>query len=221
MIIKNDITAIKICGLTSVENALGVVRLGVDAIGLVFYSASPRNVDLKVAQQIVTHLPPFVSSVGLFVNPTQDQVLQTLELVDLTLLQFHGDEKPDFCSGFRKPYIKAVRVTDDVDLIEYSSMYAGAGASGLLLDAYSQGARGGTGETFDWGLIPSELEIPIVLAGGLTPNNVAKAIDCVRPWAVDVSSGVEGVLKGLKKLVLVRDFINEVKNADARRLTKL
>ena len=219
MIIKNDITAIKICGLTSAENALEVVRLGVDAIGLVFYSESPRNVDLEVARQIVTHLPPFVSSVGLFVNPTRDQVLQTLELVDLTLLQFHGDEKPDFCSGFRKPYIKAVRVTDDVDLIEYGSMYAGA--SGLLLDAYSQGARGGTGETFDWDLIPSELEIPIVLAGGLTPNNVAAAIDCVRPWAVDVSSGVEGALKGLKETILVRDFINEVKNADARRITKL
>ncbi|HBZ19275.1 MAG TPA: phosphoribosylanthranilate isomerase [Betaproteobacteria bacterium] len=219
MIIKNDITAIKICGLTSAENALEVVRLGVDAIGLVFYSESPRNVDLEVARQIVTHLPPFVSSVGLFVNPTRDQVLQTLELIDLTLLQFHGDEKPDFCSGFRKPYIKAVRVTDDVDLIEYGSMYAGA--SGLLLDAYSQGARGGTGETFDWDLIPSELEIPIVLAGGLTPNNVAAAIDCVRPWAVDVSSGVEGALKGLKETILVRDFINEVKNADARRITKL
>ena len=146
-------------------------------------------------------------------------MLQTLELIDLTLLQFHGDEKPDFCSGFRKPYIKAVRVTDDVDLIEYGSMYAGA--SGLLLDAYSQGARGGTGETFDWDLIPSELEIPIVLAGGLTPNNVAAAIDCVRPWAVDVSSGVEGALKGLKETILVRDFINEVKNADARRITKL
>ena len=219
MIIKNDITAIKICGLTSAENALEVVRLGVDAIGLVFYSESPRNVDLEVARQIVTHLPPFVSSVGLFVNPNRDQVLQTLELIDLTLLQFHGDEKPDFCSGFRKPYIKAVRVTDDVDLIEYGSMYAGA--SGLLLDAYSQGARGGTGETFDWDLIPSELEIPIVLAGGLTPNNVAAAIDCVRPWAVDVSSGVEGALKGLKETILVRDFINEVKNADARRITKL
>ena len=219
MIIKNDITAIKICGLTSAENAIEVVRLGVDAIGLVFYSESPRNVDLEVARQIVTHLPPFVSSVGLFVNPTRDQVLQTLELIDLTLLQFHGDEKPDFCSGFRKPYIKAVRVTDDVDLIEYGSMYAGA--SGLLLDAYSQGARGGTGETFDWDLIPSELEIPIVLAGGLTPNNVAAAIDCVRPWAVDVSSGVEGALKGLKETILVRDFINEVKNADARRITKL
>ena len=219
MIIKNDITAIKICGLTSAENALEVVRLGVDAIGLVFYSESPRNVDLEVARQIVTHLPPFVSSVGLFVNPTRDQVLQTLELIDLTLLQFHGDEKPDFCSGFRKPYIKAVRVTDDVDLIEYGSMYAGA--SGLLLDAYSQGARGGTGETFDWDLIPSELEIPIVLAGGLTPNNVAAAIDCVRPWAVDVSCGVEGALKGLKETILVRDFINEVKNADARRITKL
>jgi phosphoribosylanthranilate isomerase len=153
------------------------------------------------------------------VNPTRDQVLQTLQSVDLNLLQFHGDEEPDFCSGFRKPYIKAVRVTNDVDLIKYSNMYVDA--SGLLLDAYSQGARGGTGETFDWDLIPSELEVPIVLAGGLKPNNVAAAINGVQPWAVDVSSGVEGIRKGLKELALVRDFVNEVKNADARRITKL
>ncbi|MDA0237415.1 MAG: phosphoribosylanthranilate isomerase [Proteobacteria bacterium] len=219
MIIKNDITGIKICGLTSLENALGVASLGVDAIGLIFYSQSPRKVDLEVARKIVTNLPPFVSSVGLFVNPTRDQVLQTLESVDLTLLQFHGDEEPEFCSGFHKPYIKAVRVTDDVDLIECGRMYAEA--SGLLLDAYSQGSAGGTGETFDWGLIPSELGIPIVLAGGLKPDNVAAAIDCVEPWAVDVSSGVEGAQKGLKELAFVRDFINEVKNADARRITKL
>tara|TARA_B110000305_G_scaffold233863_1_gene290997 strand:- start:905 stop:1564 length:660 start_codon:yes stop_codon:yes gene_type:complete len=219
MMINNDITGIKICGLTSVENALGVASVGVDAIGLVFYSESPRNVDLEVARKIVTQLPPFISSVGLFVNPTRDQVLQTLQSVDLNLLQFHGDEEPDFCSGFRKPYIKAVRVTNDVDLIKYSNMYVDA--SGLLLDAYSQGARGGTGETFDWDLIPSELEVPIVLAGGLKPNNVAAAINGVQPWAVDVSSGVEGIRKGLKELALVRDFVNEVKNADARRITKL
>ena len=219
MMINNDITGIKICGLTSVENALGVASVGVDAIGLVFYSESPRNVGLEVARKIVTQLPPFISSVGLFVNPTRDQVLQTLQSVDLNLLQFHGDEEPDFCSGFRKPYIKAVRVTNDVDLIKYSNMYVDA--SGLLLDAYSQGARGGTGETFDWDLIPSELEVPIVLAGGLKPNNVAAAINGVQPWAVDVSSGVEGIRKGLKELALVRDFVNEVKNADARRITKL
>lgn len=219
MMINNDITGIKICGLTSVENALGVASVGVDAIGLVFYSESPRNVDLEVARKIVTQLPPFISSVGLFVNPTRDQVLQTLQSVDLNLLQFHGDEEPDFCSGFRKPYIKAVRVTNDVDLVKYSNMYVDA--SGLLLDAYSQGARGGTGETFDWDLIPSELEVPIVLAGGLKPNNVAAAINGVQPWAVDVSSGVEGIRKGLKELALVRDFVNEVKNADARRITKL
>ena len=152
-------------------------------------------------------------------NPSVDEVFKTLESVDLNLLQFHGEEKPDFCSKFKKPYLKATNVSTEVDLIEYGKVYEEA--SGLLLDTFSEKVRGGTGETFDWNLVPSELDVPIVLAGGLCPDNVAAAIDCVRPWAVDVSSGVEGARKGVKDLALVRDFIDEVKNADARRFTEL
>ncbi|MDC1311388.1 phosphoribosylanthranilate isomerase [Burkholderiales bacterium] len=216
---KNSTTAIKICGVTSAENALEVVRFGVSAIGLVFYAESPRNVGLEVAKNIVKNLPPFVSAVGLFVNPSADEVFKILESVDLSVLQFHGEEAPAFCSKFKKPYLKATSVSNGVDLIEYGKVYEEA--SGLLLDSFSEKVRGGTGETFDWSLVPSELDVPIVLAGGLKPDNVAAAIDCVSPWAVDVSSGVEGTQKGVKDLALVRDFIDEVKNADARKFTKL
>jgi phosphoribosylanthranilate isomerase len=216
---NNNITAIKICGLTSVENALEVAESGVSAVGLVFYPESPRNVSLDIAKNIVESLPPFVSAVGLFVNPSPEEVSRTLESVDLHVLQFHGEENADFCSKFRKPYLKAINVSAEVDLVEYAKAYEGA--SGLLLDTFSEKVRGGTGETFDWGLVPTELDVPIVLAGGLRSDNVAAAIDRVRPWAVDVSSGVEGTQKGVKDPALVRDFIDEVKNADARRFTKL
>ena len=216
---NNNITAIKICGLTSVENALEVAESGVSAVGLVFYPESPRNVSLDIAKNIVESLPPFVSAVGLFVNPSPEEVSRTLESVDLHVLQFHGEENADFCSKFRKPYLKAINVSAEVDLVEYAKAYEGA--SGLLLDTFSEKVRGGTGETFDWDLVPTELDVPIVLAGGLRSDNVATAIDRVRPWAVDVSSGVEGTQKGVKDPALVRDFIDEVKNADARRFTKL
>ena len=216
---NNNITAIKICGLTSVENALEVAESGVSAVGLVFYPESPRNVSLDIAKNIVESLPPFVSAVGLFVNPSPEEVSITLESVDLHVLQFHGEENADFCSKFRKPYLKAINVSAEVDLVEYAKAYEGA--SGLLLDTFSEKVRGGTGETFDWDLVPTELDVPIVLAGGLRSDNVAAAIDRVRPWAVDVSSGVEGTQKGVKDPALVRDFIDEVKNADARRFTKL
>ena len=216
---NNNITAIKICGLTSVENALEVAESGVSAVGLVFYPESQRNVSLDIAKNIVESLPPFVSAVGLFVNPSPEEVSRTLESVDLHVLQFHGEENADFCSKFRKPYLKAINVSAEVDLVEYAKAYEGA--SGLLLDTFSEKVRGGTGETFDWDLVPTELDVPIVLAGGLRSDNVAAAIDRVRPWAVDVSSGVEGTQKGVKDPALVRDFIDEVKNADARRFTKL
>ena len=219
MKMKNEITSIKICGLTTVENALAVAGLGVDAIGLVFYAESPRCVTNKVAQEIVNELPPFVSKVGLFVNPSREDVLETLELVDLNLLQFHGDEKPDFCGSFSKPYLKAISVTEGMDLVEYCRTFGEA--SGLLLDTFSDGARGGTGKVFNWGLVPKQLDLPIVLAGGLSPGNVSEAIDSVSHWAVDVSSGVENGQKGVKDLALVQDFINEVKNADARKFRKL
>ena len=216
---NNNITAIKICGLTSVENALEVAESGVSAVGLVFYPESQRNVSLDIAKNIVESLPPFVSAVGLFVNPSPEEVSRTLESVDLHVLQFHGEENADFCSKFRKPYLKAINVSAEVDLVEYAKAYEGA--SGLLLYTFSEKVRGGTGETFDWDLVPTELDVPIVLAGGLRSDNVAAAIDRVRPWAVDVSSGVEGTQKGVKDPALVRDFIDEVKNADARRFTKL
>lgn len=216
---NNNVTAIKVCGLTSVENALEVAQSGVSAIGLIFYPESPRNVSLDIAKNIVESLPPFVSAVGLFVDPSLDEVLRTLESVDLHVLQFHGEESSDFCSKFKKPYLKATHVSAEVDLVEYAKAYKEA--SGLLLDTFSEKVRGGTGDTFDWNLVPTELDVPIVLAGGLRPNNVSAAIDRVRPWAVDVSSGVEGTQKGVKDLALVRDFIGEVKNADARRFTKL
>jgi phosphoribosylanthranilate isomerase len=216
---NNNITAIKICGLTSVENALEVAESGVSAIGLVFYPESPRNVSLDIAKNITESLPPFVSAVGLFVNPSLEEVFRILESVDLHVLQFHGEENAEFCSKFRKPYLKAINVSAEVDLVEYAKAYEGA--SGLLLDTFSEKVRGGTGETFDWDLVPTELDVPIVLAGGLRSDNVAAAIDRVRPWAVDVSSGVEGTQKGVKDPALVRDFIDEVKNADARRFTKL
>ena len=216
---NNNVTAIKICGLTSVENALEVAQSGVSAIGLIFYPESPRNVSLDIAKNIVESLPPFVSAVGLFVDPSLDEVFRTLESVDLHVLQFHGGESSDFCSKFKKPYLKATHVSAEVDLVEYAKAYKEA--SGLLLDTFSEKVRGGTGDTFDWNLVPTELDVPIVLAGGLRPDNVAAAIDRVGPWAVDVSSGVEGTQKGVKDLALVRDFISEVKNADARRFTKL
>ncbi|MDA0360491.1 MAG: phosphoribosylanthranilate isomerase [Proteobacteria bacterium] len=216
---NNNVTAIKICGLTSVENALEVAQSGVSAIGLIFYPESPRNVSLDIAKNIVESLPPFVSAVGLFVDPSLDEVFRTLESVDLHVLQFHGGESSDFCSKFKKPYLKATHVSAEVDLVEYAKAYKEA--SGLLLDTFSEKVRGGTGDTFDWNLVPTELDVPIVLAGGLRPDNVAAAIDRVGPWAVDVSSGVEGTQKGVKDLALVRDFIGEVKNADARRFTKL
>ena len=216
---NNNVTAIKICGLTSVENALEVAQSGVSAIGLIFYPESPRNVSLDIAKNIVESLPPFVSAVGLFVDPSLDEVFRTLESVDLHVLQFHGEESSDFCSKFKKPYLKATHVSAEVDLVEYAKAYKEA--SGLLLDTFSEKVRGGTGDTFDWNLVPTELDVPIVLAGGLRPDNVAAAIDRVGPWAVDVSSGVEGTQKGVKDLALVRDFIGEVKNADARRFTKL
>ena len=146
-------------------------------------------------------------------------MLETLELVDLNLLQFHGDEKPDFCGSFSKPYLKAISVTEGMDLVEYCRTFGEA--SGLLLDTFSDGARGGTGKVFNWGLVPKQLDLPIVLAGGLSPDNVSVAIDSVSPWAVDVSSGVENGQKGVKDLALVQDFINEVKNADARKFRKL
>lgn len=204
-------TRIKICGITRVEDGLAAVRLGADAVGLVFYAPSPRAVTPAQARAIVDALPPFVTTVGLFVNAEASEVREVLAAVPLQLLQFHGDETPQFCSSFDRPFLKALRVRAGVDLLQCAQDFRQA--SGLLLDAFVEGLRGGTGATFDWSLIPRQLPLPVVLSGGLEPGNIGAAVRAVRPWAVDVSSGVESA-KGIKDAVKIEQFINGVRNAD-------
>lgn len=201
-------TRIKICGITRVEDALAAARSGVDALGLVFYDKSPRHVTIKQAMQLAAAIPPFVTLVGLFVNPSAEAVQEILRQVPLDILQFHGEEEPEFCAQFDRPYLKAVRVKHAVDLIQYAARYKDA--QGLLLDAFVEGTHGGTGVSFDWTLIPQNLSLPVVLSGGLHLSNVTDAIKQVRPWAVDVSSGVEAA-KGIKDAAKIAAFINEVK----------
>jgi phosphoribosylanthranilate isomerase len=204
-------TRVKICGITRIEDALAAAQAGADAIGLVFAPASPRRVSVQQAAAIAAALPPFVTCVALFVDPDAAQVRAVLDAFHPDLLQFHGDEPPEFCAAFGLPYLKAVRVRPETDLLQYASTYAGA--RGLLLDAYHPDSHGGTGQRFDWDLIPRHLPRPVVLAGGLDPDNVAAAVRQVRPWAVDVSSGVE-VTKGIKDAGRIARFIREVRNAD-------
>lgn len=204
-------TRIKICGITRVEDALAAARSGADAIGLVFYERSPRYVSLAQAKQLAEALPPFVTVVGLFVNAKASFVREVLASVPLDMLQFHGDEPAEFCAQFAKPYLKAIRVKAGVDLLQCASDFRSA--KGLLLDAHVEGIAGGTGATFDWALIPKQLPLPVILSGGLNVGNVVAAIKQVRPYAVDVSSGVEAS-KGIKDAAKIAAFINEVKNID-------
>jgi len=200
-------TRVKICGVTRVEDARDAAYLGADAIGLVFYAPSPRHVTTAQAQRIVAALPPFTTVVGLFFDAGADTVRQVLSEVPVDVLQFHGDEPPEFCAAFPRPWIKAVRIREGVDLHVSAARYTGAQA--LLLDHYVEGVAGGTGMSFDWSGIPRDLEIPIILAGGLTPDNVAEAISAVHPYGVDVSSGVE-VTKGIKDRAKIAAFIRSV-----------
>ncbi|MBU0688689.1 MAG: phosphoribosylanthranilate isomerase [Gammaproteobacteria bacterium] len=204
-------TRIKICGITREQDLLAAVTAGADALGFVFYAKSPRNVELPQASQLLRAVPPFVTSVGLFVDPSEEMVRDVLAHMPLDVLQFHGDESPVFCGQFGRPYLKAIRVKAGVDLVECAARYADA--QGLLLDAFVEGVQGGTGESFDWGLIPKELASRVVLSGGLHPHNVAEAVRTVRPYAVDVSSGVEAS-KGIKDAAKIAAFIKEVKNVD-------
>lgn len=203
-------TRVKICGITRVSDALAAVQHGCDAIGLVFYARSPRHVEIAAAAEIVQSLPPFVSAVGLFVNATQAELDAVLSQVRLDLLQFHGDESPEQCRQAGLPYMKAIRVRSETNLLQYATQYHDARA--LLLDAYQEGVQGGTGQVFDWGLIPAALPVPIVLAGGLTPLNVSAAIEQVRPYAVDVSGGVEQS-KGIKDAGKIAAFMQGVNDA--------
>ena len=205
-------TRVKICGITSVADGLAAARQGADAIGLIFHPPSPRRVTLGRAAEIAAGLPPFVARVAVFVNPSPEHVAEVVAACRLSLLQFHGEETPVFCRSFGIPYLRAVRVKSGVDLLE--SLAAYEDAAGWLLDAYRDDLYGGTGEAFDWNLIPQRLARPVILSGGLDAQNVGEAVRRVRPWAVDVSSGVESA-KGVKDERLIAAFIAGVRNADA------
>lgn len=202
-------TRIKICGLTREEDVLTAVQSGADAIGFVFYPPSPRFVDFERARALARLVPPFVTLVGLFVNPERAFVNNALARVPLQLLQFHGDEDEAACAGFGLPFVKAARMRPGLDLVEYAARFPGA--QGLLLDAFVEGYGGG-GETFDWSLIPAKLPLPLILSGGLNAGNVGEAIRRVQPWAVDVSSGVESA-KGIKDASRITEFVAGVRHA--------
>jgi phosphoribosylanthranilate isomerase len=199
---------VKICGITRVEDLHAACAAGADALGFVFYAKSPRHVTADAAAALLRELPPFVQAVGLFVDADPAFVEAVLQAAPLDLLQFHGDETPAECARYGRPFIKAVRVHRDTDLLKCAADFEAA--RGLLLDAFVPGVPGGTGERFDWGLIPPGLPRPIVLSGGLDPGNVADAVRSVRPWAVDVSSGVEAA-KGIKDAHKLAQFIARAK----------
>jgi phosphoribosylanthranilate isomerase len=199
---------VKICGITRQQDLHAACNAGADALGFVFYEKSPRHVSIATATALVRELPPFVQSVGLFVNAEPAFIEAVLHAVPLDLLQFHGDESAADCMRYGRPYVKAVRVTSSTDLLKCAADFETA--RGLLLDAFVPGVPGGTGERFDWSLIPPDLPKPVILSGGLTPANVADAVAQVRPWAVDVSSGVEAA-KGIKDPHHVAQFIAKAK----------
>lgn len=199
---------VKVCGITRSEDAIAAVQCGVDAIGFVFWPHSARYIDPESARRIAEVIPPFICTVGVYVDPDAAWVEETARVAKLNLLQFHGDESPEFCNQFPQPYIKAIRVKPDTDLLQYAQRYGAA--KGLLLDTYAADMPGGTGHAFDWQLIPQQLSLPLILSGGLNPDNVARAIKQTQPWAVDVSSGVEAA-KGIKDEKKIIAFMQGVK----------
>ena len=199
---------VKICGITRQQDLHAACNAGADALGFVFYEKSPRHVSIATAAALMRDLPPFVQSVGLFVNAEPAFIESVLHAVPLDLLQFHGDETPADSARFGRPFIKAVRVNRNTDLLKYAADFDAA--RGLLLDAFVPGVPGGTGERFDWSLIPPDLPKPVILSGGLTPDNVIEAVHRVRPWAIDVSSGVEAA-KGIKDAHKIAQFIVKAK----------
>ncbi len=203
-------TRVKICGVTRAEDALEAARCGADAIGLVFYPASPRYVTVQQAQQVVAALPPFISVVALFVNAKQAEIEAIISQVRIDIVQFHGDETAAECERIKLPYFKAIRVKPDTNLLQYEVDFSSAKA--LLLDTYSESAYGGTGHVFDWDLIPKNMAKPVILAGGLTAENVGLAIEKVKPYAVDISGGVE-LSKGVKDAKKIAAFMQAVRVA--------
>jgi len=207
-------TRVKICGITREQDALEAISAGADALGFVFYAPSPRAVLPEQVQAITALLPPFVSKVGLFVNASASEVREAIVTAGLDCLQFHGDESADYCAQFNLPYYKAIRVKPGVNLIQCELDFASATA--LLLDTYSEKAVGGTGEAFDWSVIPAGMQKPLVLAGGLNPDNVNQAMHQVHPYALDVSGGVEAE-KGIKSAQKIAAFMQQVLQCDAAR----
>jgi phosphoribosylanthranilate isomerase len=205
-------TRIKICGLREVETALHAARCGADAVGLVFHKPSPRFVETDRAAMVANALPPYVMAVGLFVNLPAGEIREILSKVPLQMLQFQGDEPVEFCESFRMPYVRAVRMEEGTDVLEYARRFSSARA--LMPDAHVPGLAGGTGRSFDWKVIPRDLPIPVILSGGLTVENVGRAVREVKPWAVDVSSGVEAE-RGVKDPRKIEDFIRSVRREDA------
>jgi phosphoribosylanthranilate isomerase len=211
-------TRIKICGIRRVEDAMHAAQAGADAIGLIFYAPSPRAVTLQQAIAVRDALPPFMSTVALFVNAARSDVNEVCESLNPSLLQFHGDEDRDYCASFSRPYLKAIRVGASMkadDLVQLQIEFSTAKA--LLLDTLSVGQYGGTGESFNWDVIPKSLREKIVLSGGLTPANVGEALRKIRPWAVDVSSGVESE-KGIKDPEKILAFMSAVRLADTQAI---
>jgi phosphoribosylanthranilate isomerase len=204
-------TRIKICGITRVEDAIAAVDSGADAIGLVFYAKSSRAVSIDQASIIAKAAPPFVSIVALFVDESAAEIERVLNAVPVDIIQFHGSEAPQFCEQFNRPYVKALRVTPDLNLATVSNGYASS--RGILLDSWKEGVPGGTGQSFDWRLAQKALPLPVILAGGLNPDNVGDAIAMLRPAAVDVSGGVESA-PGIKDSGKIREFIAAVRAAD-------
>lgn len=206
-------TRVKICGITRLEDALSAVEAGADALGFVFYDASPRAVGIEQARQIIEQLPPFVTTTALFVDPEPALVDRVIQIAQVDLLQFHGKETAEFCCGFARPWIKALRMKPGFDPLASSQQFRSG--RGILLDAYRPGVPGGTGETFDWDRIPLALAPRVVLAGGLNADNVAEAVRRVTPFAVDVSGGVEES-PGIKSPQKIKRFIEQVRLADRR-----
>lgn len=201
---------IKICGLTRAQDVKNAVAEGADALGFVLYAPSPRAVTAEQAALLIKEVPAFVTTVALFVNESAEEIQRVLSICSFDLLQFHGDESPEFCRQFNRPYMKAIRVRSADDIHSAVQQYPDTKA--LLLDAYVENLPGGTGLAFDWRLIP-QLSVPWVLAGGLNPTNVAEAINQVTPFAVDISGGVEAS-KGIKDRKKIQEFISEVRNVE-------
>ncbi len=204
-------TRVKICGFTQVQDAVDAANLGVDAIGLVFYPPSPRHVSVESAIEIVSALPAFVTVVALFVDEQESQIREVLSKIAIDCIQFHGDESADECRLYNKPYMKAVRMKPELDVLAIAKEFNDASA--LLLDAYHPSIRGGSGSKFDWDLIPNNCSLPVILAGGLQVENAKQAVQTVKPYALDVSSGVESS-KGIKDVAKMAAFIQAIKEGD-------